>query len=199
MIRHCPTHHVILLVEGRNERIFYGGLIDFLREEKRIGEEVEVAIRSVDGLPRFQSKAKGILKDFAFNNDGRIDAFLCYDSDALKEHGLTSQKMKDLLGALTGFLDGRGSVKTIVAEPNLERFFLEDPEALSRFLGIKAEFCRTNPARGLRGIQELFRKAGRYYAKKSAKIEKLVSLYNFEGFIRLNSKLLNRLLVSLKG
>lgn len=172
----------LFLVEGENEKAFYEKLLRALEEKNPLLKEISRQFRPVDGCTRFETKAWALAKYYCSENPvHKTIVFLCYDTDVFeKKHydrssiGKTVEKIKAISNV--------NRVLSIEVSPSLERFFLEDPIALSKYLGLTIDQCRVDPTRGLAGIKEVFRKSGRYYVKNLEAINQLISLLDFEGF-----------------
>lgn len=172
----------LFLVEGKNEKAFYEKLLDALEEKNPLLKEIGRQFISVDGCTRFETKAFGLAKDYCSKNPThKMTVFLCYDTDVFeKKHydrssiGKTIEKIKTISNV--------NRVLSIEVSPSLERFFLEDPIALSKRLGLAVDQCTVDPNLGSYGIKDLFRRSGDYYVKSKEAINQLISLLDFEGF-----------------
>lgn len=172
----------LFLVEGTNEKIFYENFWNFLRGKNRLLSEIEFAFVSVNGNTRFENKAKGIALHHCDEHSGENTCiFLCYDTDALEEKYYPRESIERAIADLKN-LPFVHSAEPIEASPSLERYFLEDPEALSKFLGTDIDQCKADPALGKTEISKIFKKANRIYTKKFSDIDKLVSFIDFEAF-----------------
>lgn len=172
----------LFLVEGENEKAFYEKLLSALEEKNPLLKEISREFRPVDGCTRFETKAWALAKYYCSENPiHKTIVFLCYDTDVFeKKHygrssiGKTVEKIKAISNVLR--------VLNIEVSPSLERFFLEDPIALSKRLGLAVDQCTVDPNLGSYGIKDLFRRSGDYYVKSKEAVNQLISLLDFEGF-----------------
>ena len=172
----------LFLVEGTNEKIFYEKVWNFLSGKNRLLSEIEFAFASVNGNTRFENKAKGIARYYCReHSEKNICIFLCYDTDSFEKKFYPRESMGKTVVELRNIRSVH-SVMQIEASPSLERYFLEDPEALSDFLQIDIDQCKADPALGITEISKIFKKANRIYTKKFSDIDKLVSFIDFEAF-----------------
>ena len=173
----------LFLAEGENEKIFYDALCHFLKSKNPLLNEIDFYFFSVNGNTRFENKARGIAKHHCDEHSGKKTCiFLCYDTDALEDKNYPRESIERAIADLRN-IPSVHSAEPIEASPSLERYFLEDPEALSKFLGTDIDQCRADPTLGLPEISKVFKKRKRIYTKKLSEISKLVSFINFEAFL----------------
>lgn len=172
----------LFLVEGTNEKAFYEKLLSALEEKNPLLKEISCQFRPVDGCTRFETKAWALTRYYCSENPiHKTIVFLCYDTDVFERKHYERASIEKTVDKIKA-IQNVHRVLNIEASPSLERFFLEDPIALSKRLGLAIDQCTVDPNRGLGGIKEIFRKANRYYVKNLEAINQLISLLDFEGF-----------------
>lgn len=157
---------MILFLEGATELEFYRKLVGWLRDQRPGRPEARCDVRFVDlaGVGEYATKAGRIFeKSIKPKYSGAcIKIGLCYDSDVFEfsQHPPVNwrQVVRDLKA------HGAWEVQQIVAKTSIEDWFLLDPEGLRKFLRLPQKIRMEN-FRGYKGLQALFRKAGKVYAK----------------------------------
>ena len=171
----------LFLVEGKNEKTFYEKLWVVLEEKNPLLKEIQKQFISLNGYTRFENKAYGLSKDYCSKNPThKTTVFLCFDTDVFERNEYDRARIDRTIDRIKTLPLVR-LVKEIKAKPSLERFFLEDPNAISNYLQISFDLCMVDPSRGLGGIKDIFRRANRYYTKNNDAISQLIALIDFEG------------------
>ncbi len=155
---------VTVFVEGDTEVDFYKKLIAFLREKNGGHLPCKVNVKNVKGVGNYQSKVSRI---FLFgvkpqNTDSVHKIVLCYDTDAFQ----FSRKPPVEWDAVVTNLTNKGAAKVclVKAVTSIEDWFLYDAGGLRQFLKLPKDF-RMSGYKGLKGLEQLFIRAGRTYIK----------------------------------
>jgi len=155
---------VTVFVEGDTEVDFYKKLVTFLREKNGGHLSCKVDVKNVKGVGNYQSKVNRV---FLYSVKPKYTnclhkVALCYDTDAFQ----FSRKPPVEWNAVVSDLKNKGvaEVCLVKAETSIEDWFLYDMEGLRNFLKLPKRFKLTG-YKGLKGLQQLFLKAGRTYIK----------------------------------
>ena len=155
---------VTVFVEGDTEVDFYKKLIAFLREKNGGNLPWKVNVKNVKGVGNYQSKVSRI---FLFgvkpqNTDSVHKIVLCYDTDAFQFSRKPPVEWDVVVTDLTN--KGAAKVCLVKAVTSIEDWFLYDAGGLRQFLKLPKDF-RMSGYKGLKGLEQLFIRAGRTYIK----------------------------------
>lgn len=155
---------VTVFVEGDTEVDFYKKLISFLREKNGGHLPCRVNVKNVKGVGNYQSKVSRI---FLFgvkpqNTDSVHKIVLCYDTDVFQFSRKPPVEWESVVADLTN--KGAEEVCLVKAVTSIEDWFLYDVEGLRHFLKMPLRF-KLSGYKGLKGLEQLFIKAGRTYIK----------------------------------
>lgn len=155
---------VTVFVEGDTEVDFYKKLIAFLREKNGGHLPCRVTVKNVKGVGNYQSKVSRI---FLFgvkiqSPDCLHKVALCYDTDAFQ----FSRKPPVEWDVVVADLGNKGATEVcmVKAVTSIEDWFLYDTEGLRQFLKLPPRF-KLSGYKGLKGLEQLFIRAGRAYIK----------------------------------
>ncbi|MBQ9240361.1 MAG: hypothetical protein IJ164_03360 [Duodenibacillus sp.] len=161
-----PKTIVVLFLEGATEVEFYKKLVTWVRAQQP-DAGCRVDFFDLSGVGEYAKKAGRIFEKRVKPKyrDARIKVGLCYDSDVFE----FSQHPPVDWDVVVKNLKERGAAEVlqIVAKTSIEDWFLKDPHGLRKFLRLSQK-TRVENFRGCKGLQELFRKAGKVYVKGSS-------------------------------
>ena len=155
---------VTVFVEGDTEVDFYRKLVAYLREKHGGHLSCKVDIKNVKGVGNYQSKVGRIFLHGVKpkNSDCVHKVILSYDADVFQ----FSRKPPVDWNAVITDLKNKGAheICLVKAVTSIEDWFLYDAEGLRQFLHLSKNIKMTS-YKGLKGLEQLFLKAGKTYIK----------------------------------